>query len=173
MQLLIHFIFIVIWRLVLQESDKQHYFIHFWRGSPEGISWNATHSEHFRVKTWRNRPSDPFTWQLELFVPLNITLCPCLLSVLLLCSLSQVSKQHAFPLQAVVLSKSCCMVTAATQAWNLSPLCQQMLQTEGRASVTEEDIKRWAKGERYMNKINGSKFQKRKQTLRNTLFYSQ
>lgn len=52
-------------------------------------------------KNWRNRPSDPFTWQLELFVPLNITLCPCLLSAPLLFSLS-------LSVQAACLSSSGC-----------------------------------------------------------------
>lgn len=39
-------------------------------------------------KNWRNRPSGPFSWQLELFVPVNITLCACLLLAQLLFSLS-------------------------------------------------------------------------------------
>lgn len=52
----------------------------------------------------------------ELFVPLNITLCPCLLSGTLLFSLSVCVQQHAFPLWAVVPSKSCCTVTEFTQA---------------------------------------------------------
>lgn len=52
-------------------------------------------------KNGRNRPSDPFTWQLELFVPLNITLCPCLLSAPLLFSLS-------LSVQAACLSSSSC-----------------------------------------------------------------
>lgn len=57
------------------------------------------------------------------------------------------SRQHAFPLRAVVPSESCGMVTASTQAWNLSPLCQQMLQTERRASVREERFKKRGKKE--------------------------
>lgn len=55
---------------------------------------------------------------------------------------SQMSEQHAFLLWAVLNSPSCCaVVTVSTQAWNLSPLCQQMLQAERRASVRGGNIK--------------------------------
>lgn len=75
------------------------------------------------------------------------------------------SRQPAFPLQADVPSKSCSMVTASTQAWNLSPLCQQMLQTERRASVREERFKKRGKREVTCIKMWYLKFIKRKKNI--------
>lgn len=83
-------------------------------------------------KIWKNRPRrGSLSFLCHWTFP-----SACLSSAPLLFSLSLcVSKQHAFPLWAVVPSKSCCAATSSTQAWNLSPLCQQMLQTERRTSV--------------------------------------
>jgi len=70
---------------------------------PERCSGNSTLWTVQNEKDWRNRPSDPFTWQLELFVPLNMTLCLSLLSAPLLSSVSL-----SLNVQAACLSSSGC-----------------------------------------------------------------